>query len=244
MLIDIEGIGQKKVISDAGGQFSFQTDIEFKNEAIKILTHADGNSFVTSQIQEIFPIKLSEEQSALAIEINSRSSKSNLEDLPLTVVLFQDNYNTLFEKISTDAQSDQSHITENLFLTTLPSEHKYIAEIYIGGRIIDAFQNHFSNNVVIKKEIDIVESSQIQFRIIDNLGEPQRNVSVKNWIYSDSTNEKGLSNWIDVLPTFTSNEPYVAQATFPNGQVVWSEPFLIEPEEKKVITIIKGDQDR
>ena len=222
----------------------FKTDIEFQNESIKILTHANENSFVTSQIQEIFPIKINEGQSALAIEINSQPSKSNLKDSPLTVVLFQDNYDKLFEKISTDISSDQSFTMENLFLTTLPSEHKYIAEIYIEGRIIDAFQSYFSNNTVIKKEIDVLESSQIQFRIINDLGEPQKNVNVKAWIYSDKTNEDGITKWIEILPTFTSNEPYVAQVSFPNGETIWSEPFLIEPEEKKVITIIKGDQNR
>ena len=27
-----------------------------------------------------------------------------------------------------------------------------------------------------------------------------------------------------------------------NGEIAWSDPFTIEPEEKKVITIIKGEQ--
>ena len=240
--IDIEGSEQKKIMLDHDGQFLFQTDIEFKDKPIKILTHANKNSFLTNQIQEIFPVKMDKGQSALAIEINSQPSKSNLKNSPLTVILFQDNYNSLFEKISTDISSDESFTVENLFLTTLPSEHMYIAEIYVEGRIVDAFQNYFSNNVVIKKEIDIAESSQIQFRVVDSSGEPQKNVSVKTWIYSDKTNEDGISDWMDVLPTFTSNEPYVAQAIFSNGEVVWSEPFLIEPEEKKVITIIKGNQ--
>lgn len=242
--IDIEGSEQKKIMSDDDGRFLFNTDMEFKYKPIKILTHANENSFVTSQIQEIFPIKMNKEQSALAIEINSQSLESSLKNSPLTVVLFQDNYDSMFGKISTDIQSDQSFTTENLFLTTLPSEHKYIAEIYIEGRVIDAFQNYFSNNVVIKKEIDVIESSQIQFRTVNSLGEPQKNVNVKTWIYSDKTNEDGISDWIEVLPTFTSNEPYIAQATFPNGEIVWSDPFLIEPEEKKVITIIKGNQNQ
>ena len=242
--IDIEGLGQKKVIPDEDGQFLFKTDMTFRDIPIKILTHVNENSFVTSQIQEIFPIKISEGQSALALEISSQPSENNLKDSPLTVVLFQDNYDNLFEKISTDVHSGQSFAIENLFLTTLPSEHKYIAEIYVEGRIIDAFQNYFSSNVVIKKEIDILESSQVRFRTIDSLGEPQENVDVKAWIYSDKTNVDGNTNWINIIPTFTSNEPYVAQATFPNGEIVWSEPFLIEPEEKKVITIIKGNQNR
>ncbi len=242
--IDIEGSEQKKIMSDQNGQFLFKTDIEFKDRPIKILTHVNENSFLTNQIQQIFPVKMDKGQSALAIEINAQPSKNNLKDSPLTLVLFQDNYDSLFEKISTDINNEQSFTVENLFLTTLPSEHTYIAEMYVEGRIVGAFQNYFSDNVVIKKEIDISESSQIQFRVVNSLGEPQKNVSVKTWIYSDKTNEDGISEWMDVLPTFTSNEPYIAQATFSNGEVVWSKPFLIEAEERKVITIIKENQDQ
>jgi hypothetical protein len=244
IVIDIEGFGSEKITSGYDGQFLFKTDIEFKEKPIKILTHANENSFVTSQIQEIFPIKMNEEQSALAMEITSQPSKSGLSELPLTVVLFQDDYSNLFEKISTDDDKIQSVTTENLFLATLPSEHKYIAEIYVEGRVIDAFQSYFPNNNVIKKEIDITESSQIQFRVLNDLGEPQRNVNVKTWIYSDKTNDDGISDWINVIPTFSSNEPYIAQAIFPNGKVIWSEPFLLEPEEKKVITMIKGGSEQ
>ena len=242
--IDIEGSEQNKITSDDDGQFLLKTEIEFEDKPIKILAHSNKNSFVTNHIQEIFPIKMDKEQSALAIEINSQTSKSNLKNSPLEIVLFEDSYDNLFQKISTDTDNDQSFMVNNLFLTSLPSEHTYIAEIYIEGRIVDAFQSYFSNNTVIKKEIDIVESSQIQFRVVDNAGEPQNNVKIKTWIYSDRTNKDGISEWMDILPTFTSNEPYVAQATFPNGDVVWSNPFLIEPDERKVVTIIKGDTNR
>ena len=50
-----------------------------------------------------------------------------------------------------------------------------------------------------------------------------------------------ITEWIDVLPTFTENEPYVAKAIFTNGEIVWSEPFQIEEGEKKTIHITKGD---
>jgi len=241
IIIDIEGLVQEKVISDTDGQFLFKIDMPFKNKPIKVSTHIDERSFVSNSIQEIFPIKINDEQSALALEINSQSPENNLKNSALTVVLFQDDYDHLFEKISTDDHSEQNITTENLFVTSLPSEHRYIAEIYLEGRILDAFQNYFPSNGVIKKEIHISESAQIQFRIVDDVGEPQKNVSISNWIYSAKSNENGVTDWIKVLPTFTSKEPYVAQATFPNGEIVWSEPFLIDSEEKKVITIIKGN---
>ncbi len=242
IMIDIGGTIQEKITSDDDGQFLFETSIPFKYKPVEILAHTNENSVVTSKAQEIFPVKIRQNESALALEVDSQPSKSNLKDAPLTVVLFKDNYESLFEKISTDKHNDQSFKTENLFLTTLPSEHRYIAEIYVEGRILDAFQNYFPNNVVIKKEISVVESSKIQFRVINEFGDPQDNVDVNTWIYSEQTNERGVTEWIEVLPTFTSKEPYVAQATFPDGETSWSEPFLIESEEKKMITIVKGNQ--
>ena len=241
IIIDIEGIEQTKTISNTDGKFLFKTNIPLNDKPIKIFAHSNKNSFVTSDEQKIFPIKIDHGQSALALEINSQSLKNKLRDLPLTVVLFQDNYSNIFEKKSTH---NQNRTIENLFLTHLPSEHTYIAEIYLEGRIIDAFQNYFPDNVVIKKEISILESSEIQFRVINDIGESQNNVDVNMWVYSDKSNERGLTDWIKVIPTFTENEPYVAQAIFPNGEIIWSEPFLIEPEEKKVITIVKEDYNR
>lgn len=239
IMINIEGIRSEEITTNDKGQFLFKANIEFKDTPIKISTHANESSFVASKIQEIFPIKMNKEQSALVIESNLQSLKNSLNESPLTVILFQDDYDNLFEIISTDSNDDKNLVIENVFLTTVPSGHQYIAEIYAEGRIIGAFQSYFPDNAVIKEEINISESSQIQFRVIDDLGEPQKNIDVKTWIYSNMTNEEGISDWINVIPTFTSNEPYVAQAIFPNGEIAWSDPFLLEPEEKKVITIVK-----
>jgi len=243
IIIDIEGVSQEKIISDTDGQFLFNTNIPFKDKPIKISIYSNEDSFLTSSTQKIFPIKMDKSQSALALEINPYSSENNLKYSALTVVLFQDSYDHMFEKISTDIHNNQNSMTNNLFLTSLPADHKYIAEVYLEGRLLDAFENYFPSNAVIEKKISISESAQIQFRTINELGEPQDNVNVDNWIYSGKSNENGVTDWIKILPTFTTNEPYVAKATFPDGEIVWSEPFLIEPKEKKVITIVKGNSN-
>lgn len=243
IIIDIEGVSQEKIISDIDGQFLFNTNIPFKDKPIKISIYSNKDSFLTSSTQKIFPIKMDKSQSALALEINPYSSENNLKYSALTVVLFQDSYDHMFEKISTDIHNNQNSMTNNLFLTSLPADHKYIAEVYLEGRLLDAFENYFPSNAVIEKKISISESAQIQFRTINELGEPQDNVNVDNWIYSGKSNENGVTDWIKILPTFTTNEPYVAKATFPDGEIVWSEPFLIEPKEKKVITIVKGNSN-
>ena len=68
-------------------------------------------------------------------------------------------------------------------------------------------------------------------------------MKVNNWVYSEITNENGKTDWMNIFPTFSSNEPYVAKAIFPDGSVSWSEKFHIEEGEKKVIQIVKkGDK--
>ncbi len=239
IIIDIEEIVQEKIITDAIGQFSFNTDMPFKDEIVKISVYLEENSFLSTDSQMIFPIKINTMQSALALEILPHLSKNNLKNSTLTLVFFQDSYDNMFIKKSIDGLDKQNLMIGDFILTILPSNHEYITEVYIDGRLLDAFQNYFPNNAVIKKEISISESAQVQFRIIDELGEPQNNVTVENWVYSTISDEDGFTDWIKIIPTFTANEPYVAKATFPNGEVVWSEPFLIDPEEKRVIQIIQ-----
>jgi hypothetical protein len=241
IIVNVKGILEEKTITDANGEFFFETHMPFKNELIEITTQLEEDPFFANPTQMIFPIKLNNEQSALALEIISDTPESNLKKQVLTAVVFQDSYDELFKKVSTDSYNEQDLIIENFILSNLPANHEYIVEVYVGGRILDAFQNYFPNNKVIKKEISILESAQVQFKITDKAGEPQNNVKIENWIYSSISNEEGVTEWIDILPTFTENEPYVAKAIFANGETVWSESFQIEEGEKKTIHIIKGD---
>ena len=239
IIVNVKGILKEKAITDANGEFFFETYMPFKNELIEIIIQLEVDPFFSNPTQVIFPIKLNNEQSALALKIIPDTSESDLKSQVLTTVVFQDSYDELFKKISTDNYDKQDLFIENFILSTLPANHEYIVEVYIGGRILDAFQNYFPNNHVIKKEIFISESAQIQFKITDKAGEPQNNVKIENWIYSSTSNEDGITEWIDVLPTFTENEPYVAKAIFTNGEIIWSEPFQIKDGEKKTIHITK-----
>ena len=242
IIIDIDEIIQEKIITDTDGQFLFETNIPFKNKPIKISTYLEDDLYVPSDSQVVFPIKINTEQSALALEILSETSENNLKNTTLTIVLFQDSYDNEFKKISVDGDNKNA-ISNDYTFAVLPSGHDYIAEIYIDGRLFDAFQSYFPSNSIIEREISFSESAQVQFRIINEFGEPQNNIKVENWIYSTVSHEDGFTDWINIPPTFTDNEPYVGKVVLPNGEVLWSEPFLIEPEEKKVIQIIhKGDK--
>ena len=242
LIVNVNGILKEKVTTDNNGEFFLDMHIPFKKELIKITTQLEEEPFFSNTEQMIFPIKLDKEQTALALEIISDTHESDLKEQVLTAVIFQDSYDKLFKKVSTDKYDKQDEFIDNFIISTLPANHEYIVEVYIGGRILDAFQNYFPNNKIIEKEISILESSQIQFKVIDKTNEPQNNVKIENWIYSFTTNEEGITDWVDVLPTFTENEPYVAKMTFPNGEIMWSEPFEIDEGEKKTIQIIKGEK--
>ncbi|MCA9813453.1 MAG: carboxypeptidase regulatory-like domain-containing protein, partial [Nitrosarchaeum sp.] len=79
--------------------------------------------------------------------------------------------------------------------------------------------------------------AEVRFRVTDESGNPLENVTVNNWIYSTITDKDGFTEWIEVLPTITVNEPYIAKAEFLD-EVLWSKPFLIENDEKKTIHIV------
>ena len=230
--IEIEGIVQEKIITDREGSFSSEFIIPHNKEIIEISAHSDNNSLLSLPVQQILPIQVNENEAVLSL------SYQEYKNTPLTVIIFQDSYDNLYKKITTN-QNTFNIFNENIIPIILPSEHEYIFEVYFEGKFVDAFQRYFEENQVIKKEIPIRESAQIQFRVIDEFGEPQNNVKVSNWIYSDITNENGTTNWIKIFPTFSSKEPYIAKAVFPDGIVVWSEKFQIEEGEKKVIQIIK-----
>lgn len=240
IIVDIGTILQKKIATNVNGTFSLTIDIPFVNDIVEVKTNLKDNSLLSRSSQIIYPIKLNEEQSILALEIMPNSPKFNFENSTFTIVLFQDSYDNMFKKISTNEYDEHAKILDDSFLTVIPANHEYIAEIYYEGRLLSAFQTFFTDNSVVKKDIFIPEYGQVKFRVLDEFGVPQTDILIDNWIYSSVTDTDGMTDWNEILPTVTPNEPYVAKATFPDGSVVWSNPFLLDSEEKKVISIIKG----
>ena len=226
---------QKETMTDREGKFYSELTIPFNKEIIEVKVQNQNNSSFLTPVQQILPIQISSKDAVLSL------TYKEFRNTPLTVVIFQDSYEKLYQKITTN--EDILDLNGNTYPITLPAKHKYIFEIYYEGKLVDAFQRNFGESQVINKEIPIRESAQIQFRVINENGEPQNNVKVSNWIYSEITNENGKTEWVNIFPTFSSNEPYIAKAVFPDGSVLWSEKFHIEEGEKKVIQIVKkGDK--
>lgn len=241
IIVDIGTVLHKKIITDVNGEFSLMANIPFVNENIKVTIDLEDNSTLSTSSQNVYPIKLNEGESAIAFEIIPNSNMYDFENPPYTIALFQDSYENMFKIISTNEYDVHSMMSDNIFLTVVPANHEYIAELYYEGRFLDSFQTFFKDSTIVKKDIFIPEYGQVKFRVLDDLNEPQINVTVDNWIYSSVTSDDGMTEWIEMLPTVIPSEPYVAKATLSDGSVIWSEEFLLESEEKKVISIIKGD---
>ena len=226
---------QKEITTDNEGIFISKFTIPLNKEIIEISINNQKGSALSIPSQSVLPIQVNSNEAVLSLTYQEH--KNN----PLTVVIFQDSYDNLYQKITT-TNSNFPTSDENIHPIILPSGHEYIFEIYFEGRLVDAFQRYFEENQAITKEIPIEEASKIQFRVIDEFSEPQNDVKISNWIYSGVTNEDGVTEWMNIFPTFSINEPYAAKAVFPDGSVSWSEKFHIEEGEKRVITITrKGD---
>jgi len=241
IIVDIGTVLHKKITTDANGEFSLMANIPFVNENIKVTIDLEDNSTLSTSSQNVYPIKLNEGESAIAFEIIPNSNMYDFENPQYTIALFQDSYENMFKIISTNEYDVHSMMSDNIFLTVVPANHEYIVELYYEGRFLDSFQIFLKDSAIVKKDIFIPEYGQVKFRVLDDLNEPQINVTVDNWIYSSITSDDGMTEWIEMLPTVIPSEPYVAKATLSDGSVIWSEEFLLESEEKKVISIIKGD---
>ena len=237
VILDIGDI-KESVTTDANGDFSFKTSIPFNDESIKVSAYIEDDFSFPEYPQMILPLKMNNEQSALVI--HTTSGTNNFENSALEFAIFQDSYENLYKIISTDGFDDQNIQIGDSFQTILPANHEYIVEIYLEGRFLDAFQDDFVESAIVKKEIIIPEYGQVKFRVLNESNESQNNVIVDNWIYSSITSEDGMTEWIEMLPTIIPSEPYVAKATLSDGSVIWSEPFLLESEEKKIVSIVKG----
>jgi len=124
-------------------------------------------------------------------------------------------------------------------LIPLPPKHDYFAEVYIDGRFAFVTDKEMlKENSMIIEELDMPESAEIRFRVTDEMGEPQGNAIVNNWIYSAITDEDGLTDWIKVLPTVIANEPYVAEVILPNQTTTYSNSFSVFSGERKTVNII------
>ena len=155
--------------------------------------------------------------------------------MPSQIAVFQDSYDKVYKKINT---TNDLLLDNDTAWIGLPGNHSYLEEIYVDGRFF--FSTDWKQIPVataLQETLDVPETAQIRFHVIDANGNPIEGVSVKNWIYSAKTDEAGFTQWIDTLPTRTKNEPYVAVASTIDGNTFNSESFFAATDERKIIEI-------
>jgi hypothetical protein len=240
VILDVGDL-RTNTMTDVDGNFFLETAVDFDDKPVTVTMFLEEDPITSSLSKTLFPLKLGSNQSALALKMPAEINSGNVENPVFTMALFQDSYDNLFKKISTDNFDDQSMVFDDFFLTVLPANHEYIAEIYFEGRFISAIQSNFTSNVVVNKEIFISDSAQVKFRVLDEVNKPLSDAYVENWIFSSITNKDGFTEWIHLSPTIVDVEPYVAKVIFSDGSVSWSDPFFVESGEKKVIEIFRGN---
>jgi hypothetical protein len=221
------------LITNKNGNISFSNKINSFN-TFNVTAYFEGNQeYSSTSISSTVYVLPKNTTSAMIIKISDTQNQYNFEKYMFDIIIFQDSYKKMIKKIQPDATN---LLDSKTFWTTLPSGHNYFAEIYMNGKLLFVTKNDLLDDITIKN-LKMPEVATIRFKITESKNQPIANVLVNNWIYSATTNENGVTDWIDVLPTFTDNVPYTAKATLPDGKVVWSEPFWLFSGERKIIDI-------
>ena len=241
-----ESLNDKKIIlnfdghesilfTDHQGQVSFSNtwsspdpvniDVSFTGDDVYSPSHS---SLVLHQ----FP---SEVSSSLVLKLPD-FEPYNFENNSFEIVIYENSYEKSIKKI----QPNSTMLFDSkTFWTSLPPGNKYLAEIYLDGRIFSVTDmDLLRENSVIVKKIKIPEMGKIKFVITDKTNQFVTGSMIENWIYTYSA-DAGFTDWVNVLPAV--REPYVASAILPDGSIVKSKPFLVFPGEQKTVEITTID---
>lgn len=239
MIIDINGIKYTSNIDASNGDFYFSEIFPVVNQTIPIVLSFDNERFSKfgySSTKNLYPIKLTDNDSALVMRISNSSEYHSFKENDFTFVIYDSNYNILKKIDSNDKIEDL--ISYNTFPITL-EEGKYNIETYFEGRLLYVTVVNLEQNKVVEKSIDIPESGKIKVQVVDKNNNPINDAQVKIDKHVQRTNHEGETNWFKVLPTiYKISEPYAVQITINNENIIWSEQFTIEAGEEKIITII------
>ena len=234
--IQIGNLHDDTIPVDHNGFFSFSKAMKSFDKIIPITITVEEKYPVlgSSYNANIYPIDL-ERDSILSFTIQNPSNFYNFHDSSVVFAIFDESYN-LIKKIET-ANLAESEKTHDAVFTTL-SSGTYITEIYFEGKFFHAVQTNLKENAVSTNSILIPDSSQVRFQVLEENGEPVPDVLIQNWIFTLQTDETGFTDWISVLPTLNDEDTYSAKAVLPNGKIFWSDPFIVDYAEKKIIQMV------
>ena len=229
--IDFDG-KLASLITNNEGKTSFSKTISLSEPLeINAFFVGDEQYLETNTPITLFPLP-NTDSSYLVLELVDSKNHLNFTDNLIEILIFQDSYQTLLQKII----PDQNTLLDNdTVWISLPPDHYYFSEIYLEGRLIFATESELlRENSVSTKQLKVPQLGQIKFKIVDEHRKLIPNTVVKNWFYSFSA-ENGISDWKYVLPT--NDMPYVAEVFSEDKKLAASSPFLVFPGEQKTIEI-------
>ena len=222
------------LITNPSGTVSFSKMIN-SSDSLTVEANFEGDSqnlsSNSSLIVHSIPNSIS---SGMLMKITDVNKQYNFEDYSFEFAIFQNTYDNLFTTISPVAEL----LDPTAFLIPLPPGHDYFTEVYLDGRFLFLTNDVFlQEDSIFAEDLIMPDPAEIRFKVVNELGEPQQNATVNNWIYSATTDEMGFTEWIEVLPT-VDNRPYDAEIILPDQKTVSSNSFFVFSGERKTVHMV------
>ena len=225
--------------SNENGQFSITKAITFTQDKTLITSFFEGDfpHLPTNQSKIVHTLPSSEDNSAIVLKMIDPLGRYDFSNLSSEIAVFQDSYDTLFSKLLTNENNVM--LDDSTVWFGIDGNHSYLEEVYVEGRYFFTVDwSYVPDNGVIEKILNVPSTAQIRFLVNDVDKNPIAGANVENWIYSGITDQNGFTEWIDMLPTRSKDEPYVAVVSTDDGKILRSDPFYVSSEEKKIVEII------
>jgi len=176
--------------------FEIYSENNLEYAALKFL---EQNKILNDVIEttNTYNVHLHQNESLLSLKLSDPTNSHTFKNSEFDIVVFQDSYDNLFKQISTFGNNDLIYGHNEDLLTVLPGNHKYILEVYLDGKFLDAFETFLKNKDVFTKQISTPDFTPIKFEILDGFGNHLNDISVKNQDYS-ITDEFGENNILSI----------------------------------------------
>ena len=227
--------GVDELMTDKDGKFKITKAVTLPQGTTVVSASYEGEYpyASTNSTNFVFNLK-SKENAAIIIKTEDPAGNYDFSSAPTTIVVYQDSYEKTYKKLTADKRILLDNATAWL---PVDANHSYLEEVYFGGRFFFSSDwNQVKPSQTISQKFVFPDLAQIRFKITGSDPTQTEGLVVKNWIYSSPV-DSGYTNWMNVLPTRSKNEPYVGTITTNLGQEFRSEPFFVDSGEKKVIEI-------
>lgn len=138
-------------------------------EQNKILNDVMETKNIYDDVMEnknIYAMNLNQNESVLSLKLSDPSDHHTFRNSEFVIAVWQDSYDNLLKQISTSGNDDLTLTPNGDLLTVFPANHKYIVEIYLDGKLLDAFETFLKNKDVITKQISIPVPAHVKSEVL------------------------------------------------------------------------------